>query len=74
MPSGKADLGVVKSTLREGARRAFCSRRLGGCYEYLDTPRDFREDGLGSLGGCRPGQMDTTASDQSLSFFDTSVQ
>jgi len=23
-------------------------------FEYLDTPRDFREDGLGPLGGCRP--------------------
>src|ERR1700733_1748626 len=24
-------------------------------FESLDTARDFREDGLGSLGGCRPG-------------------
>lgn len=102
MPSGKADLGVVKSTLREErARRALLFSKAGrllaieilesvpqGCFgcddhasrfrhplririqrsdsetrklrclrafEYLDTSRDLREDGLGSLGGCRPG-------------------
>ena len=101
-PSGRAALGVEKSTLREErARRALLFSKTGGllpievlesvlqgCFgcddhasrfrhqlririqrsdsetrklrcllacEYLVTPRDLRDDGLGSLRGCRPG-------------------
>jgi len=106
-PSGKAALGVGKSTLREErARRALLFSKTGrllpievlesvlqGCFgcddhasrfrhqlririqrsdsetrklrcllacEYLVTPRDLRDDGLGSLRGCRPGGQSLT--------------